>query len=121
MLGIAPSTVHRWLNDGFIAGEQLTPGATWRIRITEDLRSRFVEEPPEGYVPIVDAMRSLSASRQTVLQRVRLGALAPLLPSPGVRWEGPPVPDGWDSIATLTGGESPDRFEELGRVHPLEP
>lgn len=26
ILGIAPSTIHRWLNDGFIAGEQLTPG-----------------------------------------------------------------------------------------------
>src|SRR3981081_1185238 len=26
-LGIAPSTVHRWLNDGVIVGEQLTPGA----------------------------------------------------------------------------------------------
>jgi predicted site-specific integrase-resolvase len=24
-LGIAPSTLHRWLGDGFIAGEQLTP------------------------------------------------------------------------------------------------
>ncbi|MCG8425443.1 MAG: hypothetical protein MJE77_46795 [Proteobacteria bacterium] len=27
ILDVAPSTVHRWLNDGFIAGEQLTPGA----------------------------------------------------------------------------------------------
>ncbi|MGH9904579.1 MAG: helix-turn-helix domain-containing protein [Pyrinomonadaceae bacterium] len=27
ILGIAPSTIHRWLNDGFIAGEQITPGA----------------------------------------------------------------------------------------------
>ena len=27
ILGVAPSTVHRWLNDGFIAGEQITPGA----------------------------------------------------------------------------------------------
>jgi hypothetical protein len=39
ILGVAPSTVHRWLNDGFIAGEQLTPGAPWRIRMTEKLRS----------------------------------------------------------------------------------
>ena len=27
MLGVVPGTIHRWLNDGFIAGEQLTPGA----------------------------------------------------------------------------------------------
>ena len=36
-LGLAPSTLHRWLNDGFIAGEQLTPGAPWRIRLTDDI------------------------------------------------------------------------------------
>ena len=38
-LGVATSTVHRWLNDGFIAGEQLTPGAPWRIRLTDELRA----------------------------------------------------------------------------------
>jgi DNA invertase Pin-like site-specific DNA recombinase/uncharacterized protein YndB with AHSA1/START domain len=75
ILGLAPSTVHRWLNDGFIAGEQITPGAPWRILMTEDLRARFVEEAPEGYVPMVDAMRLLGVSRQTVLQRVKRGEL----------------------------------------------
>jgi hypothetical protein len=29
-LGVATSTIHRWLNDGIIAGEQLTPGACER-------------------------------------------------------------------------------------------
>src|ERR1700731_5308436 len=43
-LGVATSTVHRWLNDGIIAGEQLTPGAPWRIRLTDDLRARVAEE-----------------------------------------------------------------------------
>ena len=33
MLGVAPSTIHRLLNDGIIAGEQPTPGAPWRIRL----------------------------------------------------------------------------------------
>ena len=27
ILGMNTSTIHRWLNDGFIAGEQVTPGA----------------------------------------------------------------------------------------------
>jgi DNA invertase Pin-like site-specific DNA recombinase len=27
ILGMAPSTIHRWIADGFIAGEQITPGA----------------------------------------------------------------------------------------------
>jgi DNA invertase Pin-like site-specific DNA recombinase len=75
ILGVATSTLHRWLNDGFIAGEQLTPGAPWRIRMTDELRSRFVENPPQGFVPMVDAMRILGVSRQTVLQRVKRGEL----------------------------------------------
>jgi DNA invertase Pin-like site-specific DNA recombinase/uncharacterized protein YndB with AHSA1/START domain len=74
-LGVAPSTLHRWLNDGFIAGEQLTPGAPWRIRVNDQLRALFVEHAPAGYVPIVDAMRTLGVSRPTVLQRVKRGEL----------------------------------------------
>jgi DNA invertase Pin-like site-specific DNA recombinase len=75
ILGVAPSTVHRWLNDGFIAAEQLTPGAPWRIRISDELRSRFVEKAPEGYIPMLEATRILGVSRQTVLQRVKRGEL----------------------------------------------
>lgn len=75
ILGVAPSTVHRWLNDGFIAGEQITPGAPWKIRVTEDLRARFVGETPEGYVPMIDATRILGVTRQTILQRVKRGEL----------------------------------------------
>ena len=73
---MAPSTLHRWLADGFIAGEQITPGAPWRIRISEEIRERFVETPPADHVPIVDAIRLLGISRQTVLQRVKRGDLS---------------------------------------------
>lgn len=75
ILGVAPSTVHRWLGDGFIAGEQLTPGAPWRIRVTDDLRSRFVEEAPPGWLAMLEATLALGVSRQTVLQRVKRGEL----------------------------------------------
>jgi DNA invertase Pin-like site-specific DNA recombinase len=75
ILGVAASTVHRWINDGFIAAEQITPGAPWQIRVTDDLRARFVEEAPAGYVPMLDAIRLLGVSRQTVLQRVKRGEL----------------------------------------------
>ena len=75
VLGLAPSTVHRWLSDGFVAGEQLTPGAPWRIRVTESLRSLFVEEAPRGYLPMLEATHLLGVSRQTVLQRVKRGEL----------------------------------------------
>jgi DNA invertase Pin-like site-specific DNA recombinase len=75
VLGIAASTLHRWLNAGLVAGEQLTPGAPWRIRITEELRNLFVDTAPSDYVPVVDAMRRLGVSRQTLWQRVKSGEL----------------------------------------------
>jgi len=84
-LGTAPSTLHRWVNDGFIAGEQTTPGAPWRIRITDALRSRFVEHSPEGYVVMQDATKLLGVSRQTVLQRVKRGELDAVLVCSGRR------------------------------------
>ena len=74
-LGVAASTLHRWLQAGFLAGEQDTPGAPWRIRVNDELRALFVEDSPPGYVPILDAMRILGVSRQTVLQRVKRGEL----------------------------------------------
>lgn len=76
VLGVASSTLHRWLIAGIIVGEQLTPGAPWRIRMTDELRARFVEEAPPGYLPMLEARLRLGVSRQTVLQRVKRGELA---------------------------------------------
>ncbi|NNN02115.1 MAG: recombinase family protein [Acidimicrobiaceae bacterium] len=75
VLGVVPSTVHRWLADGFIAGEQLTPGAPWRIRLTDELRGRFVDDAPPGWLAMLEATHALGVSRQTVLQRVKRGEL----------------------------------------------
>ena len=72
---MATSTIHRWLNDGFLDGEQVTPGAPWRIRINEAVRLRFMEQAPPGYVTMHEAMKHLGVSRQTVLQRVKRGDL----------------------------------------------
>ena len=74
-LGVAPSTIHRLLNDGIIAGEQLTPGAPWRIRLTDDLKACFNRDAGEDFLPMREAMRALRVSRQTVLQRVKHGEL----------------------------------------------
>jgi hypothetical protein len=74
-LGVVPSTVHRWINDGFIPAEQTTPGAPWRIWLTADLRARFVEHTPDGYLPMLEATHALGVSRQTLLQRVKRGDL----------------------------------------------
>jgi predicted DNA-binding transcriptional regulator AlpA len=74
-LGVAASTVHRWLNEGIIAGEQLTPRAPWRIRLTEDLLALVAQEAPEGYLTVYQTMRLLRVSRQTVWQRVKRGVI----------------------------------------------
>ena len=74
---MAPSTLHRWLTAGIIVGEQLTPGAPWRIRMTDELRARFVEDAPPGYVSMLEARLRLGVSRQTVLQRVSAASSTP--------------------------------------------
>jgi predicted DNA-binding transcriptional regulator AlpA len=83
--GTAPSTLHRWINDGFVAGEQTTPGAPWRIRLTNALRSRFAERSPQGYVVMQEVTKLLGVTRQTVLQRVKRGELDAVLVCHGRR------------------------------------
>ena len=73
--GMDRSTVHLWLREGFIPGEQITPGAPWRVQITDELTERFREEAPNGYVTMREAMRILGVSRQTVWNRVKRGEL----------------------------------------------
>ncbi|MCM8613296.1 MAG: recombinase family protein, partial [Candidatus Accumulibacter sp.] len=75
VLNMAPSTLHRWVNDGFVVGEQVTPGAPWQIRLSDALVQQFVEGAPEGYVVMQEATKRLGVSRQTVLQRVKRGEL----------------------------------------------
>ena len=70
-LHLAPSTLHRWLSEGFIAGEQTTPGAPWRIRMNDELRALFVDNAPEGWL----ATLAYGVSRQTLMQRVKRGDL----------------------------------------------
>ena len=84
-LGIAPSTLLRWLNDGFIAGEQVTPGAPWRVRLTDQLRGMLADTTPDGWVALHHASRTLGISRQTVLQKVKRGELRAILTRTGRR------------------------------------
>jgi DNA invertase Pin-like site-specific DNA recombinase len=75
-LGVGISTIYRWLADGFIAGEQLTPGAPWRIRLDDALRAKVTEHTPEGWLPLRQAAAALGVARQTVLHKVQRGELA---------------------------------------------
>ena len=106
-LGVAPSTLHRWLQDGFLGGEQVTPGAPWQIRLTAELRARFTEEAPPGWLPMWEAMKALGVSRQTVLQRVKRGQLRAVHVhrgrQPGLRIEVPRPMDALFAPASITG------------------
>ena len=85
ILGMNTSTIHRWLAEGFIAGEQVTPGAPWQIRITEQLRARIAPQAPPEYLPMLETTMKLGVSRQTVLQRVKRGELEAMLVTSGRR------------------------------------
>src|SRR6185295_921996 len=85
ILGMNTSSIHRWLADGFIAGEQVTPGAPWQIRITDELRARIVQQAPPEYLPMLETTLKLGVSRQTVLQRVKRGELEAVLVRQGRR------------------------------------
>ncbi|HVC76280.1 MAG TPA: recombinase family protein [Candidatus Micrarchaeaceae archaeon] len=102
VLGIATSTLHRWIGDGFVPAEQPTPGAPWHIRVTDELKSQFVEEAPAGWVTMWEAMKALRVSRQTVLQRVKRGELRALHlrigRRKGLRIELPEQDSGMDSL-----------------------
>jgi transposase-like protein len=75
-LGVSTATVHRWLREGFITGEQITPGAPWQIRLTPELRARVCEQAPDGWLALTQAANALGVARQTVLHKVQRGELA---------------------------------------------
>src|SRR5206468_7781838 len=85
ILGLNTSSIHRWLADGFIADEQVTAGAPWQIRITDELRARIVQQAPPEYLPMLETTLKLGVSRQTVLQRVKRGELEAVLVRQGRR------------------------------------
>jgi hypothetical protein len=74
-LSVSSATIYRWLRDGFVTGEQLTPGAPWQIRIDQQLRDRLRPQAPDGWLPLGQAATHLGIARQTVLNKVQRGEL----------------------------------------------
>jgi len=85
LLGVDKSTIYRWLRDGFITGEQLTPGAPWRIRVNQALRDRIQPDVPDGWLSLDHAAKVLGVARQTVLHKVQRGELAAVYVTAGRR------------------------------------
>jgi predicted DNA-binding transcriptional regulator AlpA len=75
ILGVARTTLYRWIRDGFVTAEQITPGAPWRIRIDQALRNRIQPEVPDGWLGLNEAATALGIARQTVLHKVQRGEL----------------------------------------------
>ena len=75
-LGVSHTTLYRWVNAGVLPNiHSDLPGAPARIRLNADFRGRFHLDPPEGFVPLREAVGRLGVSRQTIWQRVASGQL----------------------------------------------
>jgi len=74
-LGVTETTIYRWLREGLLPGEQTTPHAPWRIRLTPEVRAQFVPDVPDDYLPLDEAAKRLGCARQTVLHKVQRGEL----------------------------------------------
>jgi excisionase family DNA binding protein len=75
ILGVSRETLYRWLHNGFITGEQMTPGAPWQIRIDQALRDKIQPQVPDGWLTLDEAAKTLGVARQTVLHKVQRGEL----------------------------------------------
>jgi DNA invertase Pin-like site-specific DNA recombinase len=75
-LGVTPSTVHRWLREGVLAGTQATARAPWRIVLTEDVRLRLAGgNAPQSWVGLTEAARRLGRGKALVAYWVKEGKL----------------------------------------------
>jgi DNA invertase Pin-like site-specific DNA recombinase len=74
ILGVSRSTVIIWIETGLLVGTQVTAGAPWRVRLTQEDRRRLTAaDAPEGWLPLKGAATALGVSQQTVLQRLKSG------------------------------------------------
>lgn len=84
-LGLARSTVLRWIKDGLLPAEQVTPGAPWLVHLTPEVRARMVAAAPAGYRPMSTVMQRLGVTRATVLEWVRSGRVQAVMVCRGKR------------------------------------
>ena len=67
--------LYRWLRDGFITGEQITPGAPWQIRIDQAAARPDRARGARRVAALDEAAAALGIARQTVLHKVQRGEL----------------------------------------------
>lgn len=75
-LGVAMSTVQRWLQDGLLVGKQVAAGAPWQITLDEATRARLTGgSSPEGWVGLTQAASFLGVSKSQVAHLVHGGKI----------------------------------------------
>jgi DNA invertase Pin-like site-specific DNA recombinase len=84
-LGVCVATILRWLEDGFLIGEQVAPHAPWRIRIPESSRLRVADKTPAGWVSTKKAAFLLGVGRRSVLHWVRAERVSAVISGRGLR------------------------------------
>ncbi len=85
-LGVTASTVHHWLRQGVLAGQQATIGAPWRIVLTGEVRSRLAGgDAPAGWVGLAEAARRLGVSKSLAAYWVKQGKLPAVRTTVGKR------------------------------------
>jgi transposase-like protein len=72
-LGVCTQTIRRWLREGLLPAEQTAPHAPWRIKLSGDIRRRFIPDVPAGYVRLAEAAAQTGLARQTILNQIRRG------------------------------------------------
>ena len=110
------STIHRWLREGVLAGEQATPRAPWRITLTEEVRRRLGGgSAPEGWVSLDQAARRLGLGRSHVAYLVKQGKLKAVRTTVGKRqcWR--------IDVSSTTCGRQPELFEQISNAKTKEP
>jgi DNA invertase Pin-like site-specific DNA recombinase len=111
-LGVTMSTVHRWLREGVLAGEQLTPGAPWRIVLSAEVRKRLSGgEAPKGWVGLSEAARRLGVSKSQVAYWVKTGKLNAVQATVGKRrcWR--------IEVDSASCGKQDGLFDQMINVH----
>ena len=63
--------------DGLLPAEQTTPHAPWRIRLTDEVRARFVPDVPDGFVPLDQAARASASPARPCCTRSNAANSAP--------------------------------------------
>ena len=107
-LGVAVVTIHRWLREGVLPGRQMTPGAPWRITLTDEVRRRLSGgDAPSGWVGLTEAARRLGLGKANVAHQVKQGKIPAVRVKVGKRtcWR--------IDVSSVKDRRQPDMFDQM--------